>query len=125
MKKTESNNLAEKKTTIEKLETKEPYSLNGKNLNQDQEKTLAANEELEIEDQKSISEQMDEIIKINDKFTLVESILYLLCKELEIPNRSQPGAIGAAIKALYEAHYKSMENWKNITKSVQKDEIRQ
>jgi len=71
---------------------------------------------------------MDEIMEINDKFTHVETILYLLCKELEIPDKSQPGAIGFAIKDLYEKYYKSINDYKKLVNGLsleKKNDIRQ
>lgn len=82
-------------------------------------------EEAEIEDQKNFSEQMDEIIRNNDKFETISVLISVLCRELGIQVTNQPGVIGHAIKKVYDDYYKSMEDWKNLTKQGLKHDIRQ
>lgn len=63
--------------------------------------------------------QMDDILKKNDKFETIKVIMTILCKELGIEDSTQPGAIGQAVKKVYEDYYKAMEEFKKIKKNIQ------
>jgi len=71
------------------------------------------------------AEQMDTILKNNDKFETIKILMEILCKELEIPKDSQIPVIAKALNRVWEAYWKSMEEWKNLVKTSKKDDIRQ
>jgi len=68
---------------------------------------------------------IDEIIKNNDKFETIRVIMEILCEKLEISKESQFGEIHKALLRVTQAYYKSMEDWRNISKMGKKDDIRQ
>ena len=72
-----------------------------------------------------ISEQMDEIIRNNDKFETIRVLMEILCKELGISVESGIQAIAAKLKEVSENYYKSMEEWRELNKNSKKEAIRQ
>jgi len=118
MKKTESTKLEKTPITV-KLKTEEGNSLKDKNPKSEPEKTREISEEAEI-----IS-PMDEILKNNDKFETIKVLMEILCKELGISIESDMNAIVMALKGVHERYYKSMEDFRNLSKIRSKDDIRQ
>lgn len=60
-------------------------------------------------------EQMDEIIRNNDKFETVKVIMEILCKELGIPKDSQLDVVGRELNKVWEAYWKSIQDWRELT----------
>ena len=115
------------KISREKLKASVDNSLRVKNPNQDLEKTQdneleEPSTEWEIplditgesEPKIKIIQEMDEIIKNNDKFETIRVIMEILCKELGISKESQFPTIAGAVQGVVERYYKSMEDWKNL-----------
>lgn len=141
MKNKESKNSEEKKPIQVRLNPKDGYSSKNKDQNQDQEKTqeIEAGEYAEAYknrygldpndgkkgEEAEIIYEMDEIIKNNDKFETIRVIMEILCKELGISKESQFPTIAGAVQGVVERYYKSMEDWKNLRKQGQKQDIRQ
>jgi len=72
-----------------------------------------------------ISDQMDEIIRNNDKFETIRVLMEILCKELGISVESGIQAIAGKLKEVSENYYKSMEEWRELNKNGKKETIRQ
>jgi len=72
-----------------------------------------------------LNEKMDEILKNNDKFETVKVIMEILCKELGIPKDSQLDVVGRELNKVWEAYWKSMKDWRELTKKPVNNDIRQ
>ena len=127
MKEIKSNNSEKMHTTGSKKQPEDNSSKN-KNQNPGQEKTQDLRDQYsdQINYEKSdISEQMDEIIRNNDKFETIRVLMEILCKELGISVESGIQAIAAKLKEVSENYYKSMEEWRELNKNGKKETIRQ
>jgi len=117
-------NNSEKMNTIGDKKQPGDNSSKSKNQNPDQERTRGI-EDAEIVTKNEISEQMDEIIRNNDKFETIRVLMEILCKELGISVESGIQAIAAKLKEVSENYYKSMEEWRELNKNGKKETIRQ
>ena len=135
MKKIKLNNSVKMNTTEDKKQPEDNLS-KSKNQNQEPGKTRDMIEDAEILQDKTgnlyespvkneISEQMDEIIRNNDKFETIRVLMEILCKELGISVESGIQAIAAKLKEVSENYYKSMEEWRELNKNSKKEAIRQ
>lgn len=89
--------------------------------------SLETEKTLDIEDAKVITpaDKMDEILKNNDKFETIKVLMEILCKELGISKESQLPEIGRALNDVADKYYKSMEDFKKLTKKSLNNDFRQ
>jgi len=75
--------------------------------------------------EKTPSEKMEEILKNNDKFETIKVLMELICKELGLPISADLDSIVRGLHRVTENYYKSMEEWKKMTKKPENIDIRQ
>lgn len=114
MKEIKLNNSEKMRTTGNK-KPQDDNSSKSKNQSQEPGRTQGI-EEAEIVQKNEISEQMDEIIRNNDKFETIRVLMEILCKELGISVESGINAIAGKLKEVSENYYKSMEEWRELNK---------
>lgn len=123
MKKMQSNKPEGRTITLNSKKAPDDNSSKSKNPPTEPEKTQGIEDAQVME--KTPSEKMEEILKNNDKFETIKVLMELICKELGLPISADLDSIVRGLHRVTENYYKSMEEWKKMTKKPENIDIRQ